>query len=171
MGSPGGETGKEEGRFDTIMMIAAVGSRVQKKSSSSGRVDMVSKIDLSVKLDEDSIDEDEEMESSELPSDDVQTGPRCLVPSVIVKDEEASSPQPQFPAPSKRSGFPFKREASEAFGEQALMRHIIATGSDRSTVEDEESPSSSPNASLSASAATQLKHEVMPQNSCISTSL
>ncbi|KAG0579117.1 hypothetical protein KC19_4G074400 [Ceratodon purpureus] len=158
MGSPSGEVIKEElagaGRFDNMIMVASAAAGVQqKKSSSSGRVDMVSKIDLSVKLDEDSVDEDEEMESSELPvEEDVQTGPAGgRLVSVTVKDEEASSPQPEFQAPSQHSFVTLKREGSEAFGEQGaqfdrmLHRNINVTGSDRSTVEDDESPPSSPN--------------------------
>lgn len=108
-------------RFNEMIMAA--------KTSSSGRVDRVSKIDLSVKLDEDSVDdEDEEME---------------LVASV--KDEEASSP----------SGH-----------ENRLVLELATnkggTASERSTVEDVDSPPSSPAAGgLSASAANQLKNEVL----------
>lgn len=132
MGSPGGE--EELGRFDNMVVQ-------QKKSSSSGRVDMVSKIDLSVKLDEDSVDEDEEMESSELRG--------CPTASVTVKDEEACSPQPERQAPSRHSFVTLKREG------QAVHNNMTATGSDRSTVEDDDdSPPSSPN-------ARQLKSELL----------
>lgn len=154
MGSPSGDSGKE-GRFDNMIM-AAVGAGAgvqQRKSSSSGRVDMVSKIDLSVKL-----DEDEEMESLalHLDEDHVQQEPRGYL-TAVVKDEEASSPQPEFQAPAQRSfGGTFKRErpGSSQFEERAALDGMKGTGSDRSTVEDEESPPSSP------AALSQLQNEV-----------
>jgi hypothetical protein len=113
-------------------------------------VDMVSKIDLSVKLDEDSVDGDEEMESSELRG--------CPTTSVTVKDEEACSPQPERQAPSRHSFVTFKREG------QALHNNITATGSDRSTVEDDDdSPPSSPNAGQLKSEVTHLSENSLQE--------
>lgn len=66
-----------------LEMMPAIG---QKKSSTCGRVDMVTKIDLSVKLEEGSVDEDEEMEAVYATNSIHQV-------SRGFKDEEASSPQ------------------------------------------------------------------------------
>ena len=187
MGSPSGESGKEElagaGRFDNMIMVAA--GVQQRKSSSSGRVDMVSKIDLSVKLDEDSVDEDEEMESSDGPEDldthmSLSRGNDHPM-STTVKDEETNSPQPKLKLASSQQygggshenghgtpGMPFKCESlgcESVFRERTeLVSHSLihrsTTASERSTVEDD-SPPSSPAGSLSASAAfNQLKNEV-----------
>lgn len=155
MGTTSGESGEklEPGvsRFsDMIMAAAAVAAGKQKKlSGCSGRVDMVKKIDLSVKLDEDSVDEDEEMESSE-PDEDTRSRDQHMA---SVKDEELASTSIQRSG-HENHGF---RETTLVLGSQSLV-HRSATGSERSTVEYD-SPPSSP-AGLSASAANQLKKEV-----------
>lgn len=151
MGIPNSESGDKEpgvssSRFSDMILAAA--SAKKSGGSGSGRVDRVSKIDLSVKLDEDSVDdEDEEMESSEGPEEDV---PRS------VKDEDAGSPQPHKLQQGHENGLTER-------GTQLLIQsqsgvHRSTTASERSTVEDE-SPPSSP-AGLSASDANELRNEV-----------
>lgn len=120
----------------------------------NGRVDRVREIDLSVKLDEDSLGDEEleEMESSE------EEVPRSSqVKEEQVEEEEASSPhrqqqQQQQPSTSMQG---FRDRVS---GQFLSLVHRSATGSEKSTVEDE-SPPASP-AGISASVANQLKNEV-----------
>lgn len=185
MGTSNSESGDKEagvGRFSD--MIMAGGSQKRSHgSSSAGRVDMVSEIDLSVKLDEDSVDEDEEMESSEGPEDldthiSLSRGNDQSLSSAV-KDEEASSPKPklqfssaqQYGAPHENGHgvTPCKCEivgCGSTFRDRTqLVSHSLVhrstTASERSTVEDD-SPPSSPVGVLSASAAlSQLKNEVL----------
>jgi hypothetical protein len=169
MGTPNSESGDKEARFSDVIM----GGGSQKKTHGAGRVDMVSKIDLSVKLDEDS--GDEEMESSEGPGEDLDThmslsrghdhGPK----SSTAKDEEANSPQPKLQLASFHEnghhGMPFKCEVAgcgSAFRERTqLVSHSLVhrstTASERSTVEDDSPPSSPPR---SLTALNQLQNEV-----------
>ncbi|KAG0590349.1 hypothetical protein KC19_1G092200 [Ceratodon purpureus] len=188
MGTPNSESGDKEsgvGRFSDMIMAGGNQKRSH-GSSSAGRVDMVSKIDLSVKLDEDSVDEDEEMESSDGPEDldthmSLSRGNDHPM-STTVKDEETNSPQPKLKLASSQQygggshenghgtpGMPFKCESlgcESVFRERTeLVSHSLihrsTTASERSTVEDD-SPPSSPAGSLSASAAfNQLKNELL----------
>lgn len=82
------ESGDKEvvGRFDIMIMVVVVEEKYLKKSS--GRVDMVSRIDLLVKFDEDSLGEDEEMEISEFEEDSCI---RLDYYMINMKDEEVSS--------------------------------------------------------------------------------
>jgi hypothetical protein len=114
----------------------------------NGRVDRVREIDLSVKLDEDSLGDEEleEMESSE------EEVPRSQVKEEQVEEEEASSPQQQ-PSTSMQG---FRDRVS---GQFLSLVHRSATGSEKSTVEDE-SPPASP-AGITASVANQLKNELL----------
>jgi len=153
MGTTSGESGDKEpgvSSFSDMIMAASAAAVAgnRRKTSSSGRVDMVSKIDLSVKLDEDSVDEDKEMESSE-PEEDVSRGDDKMA---CVKDEDASSPQQS----GHENGF---RETTLELAVSQGMLHRSTTASERSTVEDLDTPPSSP-ARLSAPAANQLKNEV-----------
>lgn len=144
-----GTTSGDKSRFsDMIMAASAAVVAKEKKASTSGRVDMVSKIDLSVKLDEDSVDEDEEMESSE----DV-----APLQMASVKDEENTS-SPGRHENQQHHGF------RDTTLELATSQHRSNTASERSTVEDVDSRPSSP-AGLSASAANQLTNEVLIQSS------
>lgn len=141
------EPGVSSSRFSDMILAAA--SAKKSGGSGSGRVDRVSKIDLSVKLDEDSVDdEDEEMESSEGPEEDV--------PRSVKDEEDAGSPQPHKLQQGHENGLTER-------GTQLLIQsqsgvHRSTTASERSTVEDE-SPPSSP-AGLSAYDANELKNEV-----------
>jgi len=152
MGTPNIESGvKEPGvsRFSDMVMGKRTGG------SGSGRVDRVSKIDLSVKLDEDSVDdEDEEMESSEGPEEDVSLRKRHV--HGVEDEEDACSPQPSKLQQGHESGF--RERGTQVLIQSQSVAHRSTTVSERSTVEDE-SPPSSP-AGLSASAAHELKNEV-----------
>lgn len=152
MGTPNSESGDKEpgvsgSRFSDMILAAA--SAKKSGGSGSGRVDRVSKIDLSVKLNEDSVDdEDEEMESSEGPEEDV--------PRSAKDEEDAGSPQPHKLQQGHENGFT-ERGAQLLIQSQSGV-HRSTTASERSTVEDE-SPPSSP-AGLSASDANELKNEL-----------
>lgn len=166
MGAPNSESDDKEavGRFDN-MVRAAISGETQRKIS-SGRVDMVRKIDLSVKLDEDSVDDDEEMESSE-PEEHDHTMSDHYMPSV--KYEEVSSPQPRLQLGSQQyhhSGCTFKCEVEgcgSVYGSRdELLSHSLThrgtSASDRSTVEDDTPPTSP--AGLPASEPIQLQSEL-----------
>ena len=184
MGTPSGED-KEVGVGRFSDMIMASGNQKMKAhgGSSAGRVDMVSKIDLSVKLDEDSVDEDEEMESSEGGEDlDTHMGlarGNDYPTSTTVKDEEASSAQPKLKMAGLASslqyvsggahelnghgipGLAFKCEVAgcgSVFQERTQLGshslvHRSTTASDQRSTVEDESPPLSPAGSLSASAA------------------
>lgn len=159
--SNGESTNKEVvNRFDNKNMVVEV---VKKTSSTSGRFDMLTDIDLSVKLDEDNVDEDKKVEKGEHKKNP-QIGQDHQMCGT--KYDETRSPAPNFRRIRQQheNGYAFKCKVGGRGSEFRERAQLLTRGAEPSSVEDE-SPPSSP-AGPTASVATHLRDEVTHLFTC-----